>query len=63
MPDSLFWGGVLRFAQAFLQASPTILIGLIVAGVFRYLLGYEGTRRLFGGNSRWSLLQARGLLI
>jgi uncharacterized membrane protein YraQ (UPF0718 family) len=61
MSDALFWGGVLRFTQAFLQASPTILIGLIVAGVLRYLLGYEGTRRLFGGASRWSLLQAWGV--
>jgi uncharacterized protein len=58
MTDAFLWGGVLRFAQAFLQASPTILIGLIVAGVMRYLLGREGTRRLFGGDSRRSLLQA-----
>ncbi|MBM82786.1 MAG: hypothetical protein CMJ78_19670 [Planctomycetaceae bacterium] len=56
--DTVFWGALLRFAQAFIQATPTILVGLIVAGVFRRLLGYEGTRRLFGNNSRRSLLQA-----
>jgi uncharacterized membrane protein YraQ (UPF0718 family) len=61
MSDALLWGGILRFTQAFLQAAPTILIGLIVAGVLRYLLGYHGTRRLFGGDSRWSLLQAWGV--
>lgn len=53
-----FWGGVLRFTQAFLQAAPTILIGLLVAGVLRYLLGYEMTRRLFGSNTKRGLLQA-----
>ena len=49
--DSLFWGAVLRFVQALVQATPTILIGLIVAGVFRRLLGHAGTRRLFGDNT------------
>jgi len=56
--ESLFWGAVLRFAQALVQATPTILVGLIVAGVFRRLLGHAGTRRLFGDNTRRSLLQA-----
>ncbi|MFM8252445.1 MAG: permease [Planctomycetota bacterium] len=56
--DSLFWGAVLRFAQALVQATPTILIGLIVAGVFRRLLGHAGTRRLFGDNTWRSLPQA-----
>lgn len=56
--DSLLWGAVLRFAQALVQATPTILIGLIVAGVFRQLLGHSGTRRLFGDNTWRSLPQA-----
>ncbi|MEX0820439.1 MAG: permease [Pirellulaceae bacterium] len=56
--DSLFWGAVLRFCQALVQATPTILIGLIVAGVFRRLLGHAGTRRLFGDNTWRSLPQA-----
>lgn len=56
--DSLFWGAVLRFSQALIQATPTILIGLLVAGVFRRLLGHEGTLKLFGNNSWRSLPQA-----
>ncbi len=58
MFEAMFWGGTLRAVTALLQASPTILIGLLVAGVFRYLLGYENTRRLFGGTSARGLLQA-----
>ena len=59
--DNLFWGAVLRFSQALLQATPTILIGLMVAGVFRRLIGYAGTRRLFGDNTWRSLPQAWAL--
>jgi uncharacterized protein len=44
--------------QALLQATPTILVGVLVAGVFRRLLGHAGTRRLFGENTRRALLQA-----
>ncbi len=53
-----FWGAVLRFSQASVQAAPTILVGLLVAGVLRRLLGHAGTRRLFGDNSWRSLPQA-----
>jgi len=56
--ESLFWGAALRFLQALVQATPTILVGLIVAGVFRRLLGHAGTRRLFGDNTWRSLPQA-----
>lgn len=59
--ETLLWGAGLRFAQALVQAAPTILIGLIVAGVFRRLLGHEGTRRLFGENSARSLPRAWAL--
>ncbi len=48
----------MRFLQALLQATPTILVGVLVTGVFRRLLGHAGTRRLFGENTRRSLLQA-----
>jgi uncharacterized membrane protein YraQ (UPF0718 family) len=48
MLESIFWGAVLRFAQAFIQSTPTILVGLAVAAIFRRLLGHENTRRLFG---------------
>ena len=58
MIEVLVWGAVLRFCQALLQASPTILVGLLVAGVLRRLLGYQGTRRLFGQGSNWALLLA-----
>lgn len=56
--ESLIWGAVLRFFQALVQATPTILVGALVAGVFRRLLGHAGTRRLFGENSWRSLPQA-----
>ena len=48
MSQAIFWGAVLRFSQAFLQSTPTILVGLAVAAIFRRLLGHENTRRLFG---------------
>ena len=56
--NTLFWGAVLRIAQALVQAAPTILVGFIVAGVFRRLLGHAGTRRLFGDNGWRALPQA-----
>jgi hypothetical protein len=58
MMEAVLVGAVLRFLQALLQATPTILVGVLVAGVFRRLLGHAGTRRLFGENTRRSLLQA-----
>jgi uncharacterized protein len=48
MTQAIFWGAVLRFSQAFIQSTPTILVGLAVAAIFRRLLGHENTRRLFG---------------
>ena len=58
MSEAIFWGAVLRVSQAVVQAAPTILVGLFVAGVFRRLLGHEGTRRLFGAGTRRELPQA-----
>jgi uncharacterized membrane protein YraQ (UPF0718 family) len=58
MFQAVFWGGVLRFAQALIQASPTILVGLLVAGILRRLLGHEGMRRLFGSGTWRELPQA-----
>ncbi len=49
------WGGLLRGCQALLEGAPTLLVGVIVAGAIRYLLGPENTRRLFGNNSWRSL--------
>lgn len=56
--EYLIYGAIMRFLQALLQAMPTILVGLVVAGVLRRLLGHAGTRRLFGDNSWRSLPQA-----
>ncbi len=58
MFQAIFWGAVLRVSQASIQAAPTILVGLIVAGIFRRLLGQEGTRRLFGCGTWRELPQA-----
>ncbi|MEM6328856.1 MAG: permease [Planctomycetota bacterium] len=56
--DAILWGGVLRFCQAALAAGPTLLVGLLVAGVLRKLLGPEATLRAFGGRGVRSLPQA-----
>ena len=59
--DAALLGGVLRFIQAIAEGAPTFLVGLVVAGVFRRLIGPEGTRRLFGGGTVRSLLQSWGI--
>lgn len=56
--EVIFWGAVLRMLQSLVEASPTILVGLFVAGIFRRILGANKTLRLFGGNSWRSLPQA-----
>ncbi|MEM6654192.1 MAG: permease [Planctomycetota bacterium] len=56
--DILFWGGIVRFAQAATAAAPTLLVGLIVAGVMRRLIGPEMTFKAFGGDTWRSLPQA-----
>ena len=63
--EAALWGGVVRFVQAVAEGTPTFLVGLIVAGVFRRLIGPEGTRKLFGGGTVRSLLQswAIGMLL
>jgi uncharacterized membrane protein YraQ (UPF0718 family) len=58
MLEAIFWGAVLRFAQAAVSAAPTILVGLVVAGIFRRLLGQANTRRLFGCGTWRELPQA-----
>ncbi len=58
MIEVLWWGFVLRLVQALLQAAPTILIGLLIAGIFRRLVGYGGTRRLFGHGTRRAFFHA-----
>lgn len=54
----LIWGALLRMAQALVAASPTILVGWLIAAIFERILGREGTYQLFGGNSWRQLPQA-----
>jgi uncharacterized protein len=55
---TMFWSVVLRSGQVAVEASTTLLCGLLVAGVMRKMLGTEGTRRLFGGPGWKGLLRA-----
>ncbi|MCA9089423.1 MAG: permease, partial [Planctomycetaceae bacterium] len=58
MTETLIWGFLLRFLQSLISAAPFILAGLAIAGVFRRLIGRGLTTRMFGGNSKRSLMQA-----
>ncbi len=42
------FGFAMRFGQVFLESALTLLVGVVTAGVFRRMLGPEGTCRLFG---------------
>jgi uncharacterized membrane protein YraQ (UPF0718 family) len=53
MWDEMLFGAILRFLQSLVQSGPTIFVGLLVAGVFRWLIGAEGTRRMFGGGGTY----------
>ncbi|MEW4489940.1 permease [Thalassoglobus sp. JC818] len=61
MAETLIWSFLLRFLQSLFSAAPFILAGLIIAGVFRRLMGRDLTVRMFGDNSRRSLVQAWGI--
>jgi uncharacterized membrane protein YraQ (UPF0718 family) len=58
---TMFWSVVLRTGQFTVEASTTLLCGLLVAGVMRKMLGADGTRRLFGGPGWKGLLRAWGV--
>jgi uncharacterized membrane protein YraQ (UPF0718 family) len=58
MASTIFWSILLRTGQVAVEASTTLLVGLLVAGVMRRMLGAEGTRRLFGGAGWKGLLRA-----
>lgn len=51
-------GGVVRLLQSMASCAPTLLVGLLVAGVLRHYFGAATTRRLFGGESLRSLPQS-----
>lgn len=55
---TLFWAVLLRTGQIAIEASTTLLCGLLVAGVLRKMLGSDGTRRLFGGKGWGGLMRA-----
>ncbi|QEG40843.1 permease [Roseimaritima ulvae] len=57
-PIAMLVGGLIRVAQGFISAAPTLLVGLLIAAILRYYLGKSGTRRLFGGDSLRSLPQS-----
>src|SRR6056297_3330764 len=57
-PTAMLVGGLVRVAQGFVAAAPTLLVGLLIAAILRYYLGREGTRRLFGGDTLRSLPQS-----
>ena len=54
----MIWGAVLRVSQAAVTASPFILTGLFIAGILKWLMGHEKTRKLFGGGTGRSLITA-----
>lgn len=56
--NGLLAGGFVRFVQGIAAAAPTLAVGLFIAALLRYYLGQAGTRRLFGGQSLWSLPQS-----
>jgi uncharacterized membrane protein YraQ (UPF0718 family) len=57
----LILGPLVRIAQAFLHAAPTVLVGILVAAILRVLIRREQTSALFGGRSWRQLPQAWGL--
>ncbi len=61
MVEGMFWSVLLRTGQVAIEASTTLLVGLLVAGVMRRMLGAEGTRKLFGGKGPSGLLRAWGV--
>ena len=57
MNSIMLVGGIERLIEVAFEATPTILVGLVVAGVIRYLIGYEQMRRWLGGNLFLSLVK------
>jgi uncharacterized membrane protein YraQ (UPF0718 family) len=63
--DAGIIGGLIRMAEGLASAAPTLIVGLLIAAVFRYYFGPGGIRDLFGGDSLRSLPQswAIGMLL
>lgn len=58
MASMMLWGFFVRFVQSMAQAAPFILTGFFIAAVFRRFIGYEKTRKIFGGDLLVSLFKA-----
>jgi len=61
MIDSMMvyvWAGAFRMAQAFTEAAPTMLFGVLTAAVFSHMLGPARTAKLFGEGTKTGLLRA-----
>ncbi len=56
--DVILCGGLVNLLRSLASATPTLLIGLFIAALFKYYLGPDNTRRLFGGDSLRSLPQS-----
>jgi uncharacterized protein len=50
--NTIFWSFLVRFGQAWIDASLTLMIGVLTAAILRRMVGSAGTRRLFGGGAR-----------
>ncbi len=59
--DAQLWSVFVRVTQAVIEAAPTLVCGLVVAGVLRRMVGAEGMRRLFGRGGWRSLIRAWGV--
>src|SRR5262249_25434496 len=59
--EMLWWSFVLRAAQAVVEASPTLLSGVLIAGVVRRMVGPDANRKLFGGAGARGLLRSWAL--
>lgn len=55
---TIFWGAILRMAQAVAEASPTVFCGFLIAAVFQRMLGPKNVLRLFGSSGWSGLLRA-----
>ncbi len=59
--DVMFWSFIIRAEHALLEAAPTILFGLLTAGVLRRMARPSGVRSLFAADS-WATIPRAWLL-
>ncbi len=52
MLEYYLYGAGLRFGQCIIYASIWIMVGLLIAAIFRYMLGPEKVKKLFGDGTR-----------